>query len=170
MKNITARELKARLADTDTNEVFIDVRTPAEYRGKRAPEAENIPLDDVEAAAERLKDLGTVYVTCASGVRGQRACQALAAHGVNVVNLEGGMQAWEEAGFELAGSGKTVISMNRQVMIAAGSLVLIGVLLGYFVSSYWYLLAGFVGAGLLFAGVSGICTMTKILAKMPWNK
>lgn len=58
----------------------------------------------------------------------------------------------------------------RQVQIAAGLLILCGVVLGYSVSGGFFLLSGFVGAGLLFAGVTGFCGMARLLRVMPWNR
>ena len=84
--------------------------------------------------------------------------------------LDGGIDAWKKAGLPVALDRKQPIEIMRQVQIAAGSLVLIGVLLGVFVAPGFYILSGFVGAGLLFAGVTGFCGMANILALMPWNK
>jgi hypothetical protein len=84
--------------------------------------------------------------------------------------LEGGIESWQQAGLPVVADKSQPIEINRQVMIAAGSLALIGVLLGAFVSSGFYVLAGLIGAGLVFAGVSGFCGMAKLLALMPWNR
>lgn len=170
MKNITPKELDELLHDDDLDEVLIDVRTPAEYKGGHIEEAENSPLSEIEKAAKHLKGVGTVYVSCGTGARSKQACDALINKGVNVVNVQGGLTAWMKDGFGVVQTGRKVIPLIRQVMIAAGSLVLIGAMLGYLHTPYWYLLSAFVGAGLLFAGISGICTMSIILAKMPWNK
>lgn len=169
MKSIDAKELQARMSDSDTDEVLIDVREPFEHKGARIPEAENIPLGKIHEAAEKLKGVGTVYVHCASGNRSKQACEVLMEHGVNVVNVEGGITAWSEAGFQVI-EKKGTIPIMRQVMIVAGSLVLIGAMLGTWVHPWWFGLSAFVGAGLLFAGVTGICSMTYVLKLMPWNK
>jgi hypothetical protein len=62
------------------------------------------------------------------------------------------------------------MSLERQVRIAAGSLVLLGVALGAFVSQWLYGLSAFVGAGLVFAGLTDTCGMGMLLARMPWNR
>ncbi len=62
-----------------------------------------------------------------------------------------------------------VISLERQVRIVAGSLVVIGVVLGYFVHPWFVGLSAFVGAGLVFAGITDFCGMGLLLAKFPWN-
>jgi rhodanese-related sulfurtransferase len=170
MRNVTPKELNELLHDEDKDELLIDVRSTGEFKGGHIDEAQNIPLDDIAEAADRLKGIGTVYVNCGSGVRSCQATEQLEKCGVNVVNVEGGLTAWLRDGFGVAKDGKGVIPVIRQVMIAAGGLVLLGTILGIIFSPVWMLLAGFTGAGLLFAGISGICMMQKILAKMPWNK
>lgn len=170
MESISPKELNRRLSDNDNDELLIDVREPAEYKGGRIPNASNIPLAKLHEVADKLKDVGTVYVNCASGNRSAHACQILAESGVNVVNVEGGIKAWEDAGFEIVSTGKKVIPIIRQVMILAGILIIAGVLLGNYINPLWYILSAFVGAGLLFAGITGICMMAKILSYLPWNK
>ncbi len=170
MKSVSVDELDKLLNDDDHDEVLLDVRTPAEYEGKHIKGAENTPLSNIDEAIEHLKNIGTVYVSCGTGARSQQACSKLSEHGINVVNMEGGLMEWARHGLPTEGSGKRVIPIIRQVMIVAGSLVVLGIVLGDLVSPYWLLLSLFVGSGLLFAGVSGICTMSMILAKMPWNK
>ena len=170
MKNVTPKELDKLLHDEDKDELLVDVRTKGEFKGGHIEEAENIPLDDIAEAADKLKGIGTVYVNCGSGVRSCQATDKLEKCGVNVVNVKGGLTAWLRDGFGVTKEGKKVIPIIRQVMITAGSLVLVGVILGVLISPAWMLLSGLMGAGLLFAGVTGICGMQKFLAKMPWNK
>jgi rhodanese-related sulfurtransferase len=149
---------------------LIDVRTPAEFREIRVEGAENIPLDRLDPDGLSKDDDGPLYVICRSGNRGAKALEKLIAggHG-DVVNVEGGTLACVEAGLPVVRGQKT-ISLERQVRIAAGSLVVVGTVLGAFVSPYWLGLAGFVGAGLVFAGVTDTCGMGMVLARMPWNQ
>lgn len=152
---------------------LIDVRTPVEYREIHVAFARNVPLDQLDAAkiaAGRASSSQPLYVICRSGSRGKQACEKLIAAGyTNVINVEGGTLAWDQAGLPVV-KGKKAISLERQVRIAAGSLVLIGAALGAFVSPYWIGLAAFVGAGLVFAGITDTCGMGLMLAKMPWNQ
>jgi len=152
---------------------LIDVRTPVEYREMHVAFARNVPLDRLDAAQLTSGRNGTgrpLYVICHSGSRGQRACAKLQAEGLaNVVNVEGGTQAWVQAGFPVV-RGKKGISLERQVRIAAGSLVVLGSALGAFVHPYFLGLAAFVGAGLVFAGLTDTCGMGVLLARMPWNQ
>lgn len=152
---------------------LIDVRTPVEYREVHANIARNVPLDQLDATniAYGRGDVGQpLFVICRSGSRGKQACEKFHAAGfTNVVNVEGGTQAWDQAGLPVV-RGKKAISLERQVRIAAGSLVLVGSALGAFVSPYGIGLAAFVGAGLVFAGITDTCGMAMLLARMPWNQ
>lgn len=152
---------------------LLDVRTPVEFREVHAPFARNVPLDRLDPAAvegERTAPTGEpLYVICKSGGRGQKACEKLLAAGVNAVNVEGGTLAWVDAGLPVV-RGKKAISLERQVRIAAGSLVLLGAALGWLVHPGFVGLSAFVGAGLLFSGLTDTCGMGLLLARMPWNR
>jgi rhodanese-related sulfurtransferase len=165
MANAIRPQQLAELHAQDPSVRLIDVRTPVEYREMHVEFAENMPLDrlDPRQIAESAKG-NTVYVVCRSGSRGQQACQRLAAMGV-----EGGTLACESAGLPLV-RGQKAMSLERQVRIAAGTLVFTGAVLAIVVHPYWALLAAFVGAGLVFAGVTDTCGMAMLLARMPWNQ
>jgi rhodanese-related sulfurtransferase len=152
---------------------LIDVRTPAEFREVHVEFARNVPLDQLDAAAVMQARNGSasepLYIICRSGSRGQQACDKFRKAGYsNVVNVEGGTLACVDAGLPIV-RGKKTISLERQVRIASGSLVLLGVAL-YFVHPAFIGLAAFVGAGLVFAGVTDTCGMGMMLARMPWNQ
>ena len=173
MNTISPQELNARHTRGETIRL-LDVRTPAEFRAVHVPFAENRPLESFELAGVARACNGEpnalVYVICQKGGRGTSACAKLAAAGLErAVNVEGGTAAWEQAGLPVV-RGKKTISLERQVRIAAGTLVVIGSLLGYFVHPYFIGLAAFVGAGLTFAGITDTCGMGMLLARMPWNQ
>jgi rhodanese-related sulfurtransferase len=148
---------------------LIDVRTPVEYREVHAEGARNVPLDTLDPATLPREPDALVVVICRSGSRGKRACEKLLAAGwQNVVNVEGGTQAWEAAGLPVQ-RGPKMMSLERQVRIAAGSLVLLGLGLAWF-HPIFLALSAFVGAGLVFAGVTDTCGMGMLLARMPWNR
>ena len=170
-RSISPAELHERIAGGQTVRL-LDVRTPAEYREVHAVGARSVPLDrlDPAALASEGTDAGPVYVICASGGRGRTACERLAVSGwAEAVNVEGGTRAWEAAGLPVV-RGRKAVSLERQVRIAAGALVLLGVGLGAFVHPYLLGLSAFVGAGLVFAGVTDTCGMGLLLARMPWNQ
>ena len=152
---------------------LIDVRTPVEFREVHVPAARNVPLDQLNAKeylSGRSQAETPLYVICKSGSRGRQACEKLvAAGGAHVVNVDGGTAAWDAAGFPVL-RGKKAMSLERQVRIAAGTLVLTGAVLSQLVHPWWIGLSGFVGAGLIFAGITDTCGMGLLLARMPWNK
>ncbi len=149
---------------------LIDVRTPMEFQELHVAGAKNVPLDRLDPADYAGGGARALYVICRSGSRGQTACKMLTGAGVEgVVNVEGGTLACAEAGLSVV-RGKQVMSLERQVRVAAGSLVVIGTLLGALVHPYWLGLPGFVGAGLVFAGITDTCGMGMMLARMPWNQ
>jgi 3-mercaptopyruvate sulfurtransferase SseA len=136
------------------------------------PFARNVPLDHWETlqatTASNAAD-HPVYVICRSGGRGAQACDKLQGAGFDkVVNVEGGTLAWVQAGLPVV-RGPQTISLERQVRIAAGALVVLGSALGMWVHPYFMGLAAFVGGGLVFAGVTDTCGMALLLARMPWN-
>ncbi len=153
---------------------LIDVRTPVEFREVHVEHARNVPLERLDPAAliqgrsERRDE--PLYLVCRSGSRGRQACEKFLAAGFpNVVNVEGGTLACVEAGLPVV-RGKKAMSLERQVRIAAGSLVLLGALSGWLVHPAFVGLAAFVGAGLVFAGITDTCGMGMLLARMPWNQ
>ncbi len=164
----------AKLSTKDKKIDLIDVRTPVEFREVHVEVARNVPLDQLDPAAVMKARNGSanepLYLICRSGSRGQQACEKFVKAGFsNVINIEGGTLACVEAGLPVV-RGKKAISLERQVRIAAGLLVVTGSALGYFVDLYWIGLAAFVGAGLTFAGITDTCGMGMLLARMPWNQ
>ena len=170
---ITPGELRDLLRRGEAVEL-IDVRTPVEYREVHAELARLVPLDSLDPRAVMEARNGSkgqrLYVICRSGSRGRQACEVFHAAGyANVANVEGGTLAWEQAGLPVV-RGPKAMSLERQVRVAAGSLVVVGTALGAFVHPGFLGVAAFVGAGLVFAGVTDTCGMGMMLARMPWNQ
>jgi rhodanese-related sulfurtransferase len=151
--------------------VLVDIREADEFARSHIMGAQSQPLSTWEKAHLSVDPDADVIFTCRSGMRTAGACDRLAARvrGEAFV-LDGGLDAWAKAGLPVATNADAPMEIMRQVQIAAGSLVLIGVLLGFLVSPAWFGLAGFVGAGLTFAGVSGFCGMARVLMLAPWNR
>ena len=153
---------------------IIDVRTPAEFARVHAVGAVLVPLDELDPGALgalRKSPDEPIYVICQSGGRATKACQRLAEAGMGpALCVDGGTAAWERAGLPVERGTGRVISLERQVRIGAGSLVLIGLLLAWLVHPVFLGLTGFIGGGLIFAGVTDFCGMAMLLAKMPWNR
>ena len=153
---------------------LIDVRTSLEYREIHVAFARNIPLIQLDPQAIVLSRKGQadepLYVICRSGARGQKACEKLQAAGIaNIINVEGGTLAWAESGLPVI-RGKKAISLERQVRITIGLLVILGAVLAWLVDPVWIGLSAFMGAGLVYAGVFDSCPLAMIMARMPWNR
>ena len=149
--------------------LLVDIREPDEHAREHIPGAFLWPVGQRQAPLQRGAATAVVF-HCRSGARTQAQAARLASvAGCEAFLMEGGLQAWKQAGLPVHVDRRQPLELMRQVQIAAGSLVLLGVLLAATGSPYWLLLAGFVGAGLLFAGVSGFCGMARLLARMPWN-
>ena len=152
----------------DGKAVLIDVREPDEWIKEHIPEAHLVPLsgfnpDDFPRDHQKI-----AVFHCRSGGRTEAAAPQILRTGFReVYQLEGGLQGWREAGLRVNENADAPISIMRQVQIGAGSLVVLGVLLALLVSPWFMALSAFVGAGLMFAGITGSCGMSNLLAMMP---
>ena len=170
MKTISPIELQSLLA-VQPDLPLLDVRTPVEFAEVHVPQARNVPLDELQPGAFQFPKNQPVYLLCRSGQRAAKAAEKFARDGfTQPVVVAGGTLAWIEANLPVTRGATKVISLERQVRIAAGALVLAGVMLGWFVHRGFFGLSAFVGAGLIFAGVTDFCGMGLLLAKLPWNR
>lgn len=170
IRTVTPAECKNASADPEKF-TLIDVRTPAEFQQIHAPEARNLPLDqlDPKKFAAEQSDHGPVFVICRGGNRSKTASQKLIAAGLDAVSVDGGMPAWEKAGLTVI-RGKATVSLERQVRITAGAVVFAGTVLSWLAGPAWLIVPGFIGAGLLYSGLTDTCGMAMVLARMPWNR
>ena len=149
---------------------LIDVRDSGEFEAAKIQRAKLIPLSNFERQTNEIDRSQPVYLMCRSGNRAKQAAEKLVKRGFSDVHvIEGGMLAWESANLPVVKGASKVWSLERQVRFAAGSLVVLGVILAAIVHPYFIALSAFVGAGLVFAAVTDTCGMAMMLAKMPWN-
>lgn len=150
---------------------FINVCTFPEYKEKHIAGVRSVPLDTLEQHLNEFKNKKRIYVHCRSGKRAEQAIETLQNLGVTaeLINVEGGILAWAEAGYE-TGSVTNRLPLIRQVLLTAGIFVTTGILLTQFVHPNFIFLSLFVGCGLMFAGITGKCGVSFVLARMPWNK
>jgi len=170
-KNVTAAEVNRAMA-AGTLVCLLDVRPPAEYEAAHVDGSVLMPVDRLDCAAVATASQGAALrvVVCQSGIRAEKAARQLAAAGQDGwAVLEGGVGAWGKAGLPL-NRGRFMLPLERQVFTVAGLMVLAGVLLGHTLDPVWYVLSGFVGFGLMVAGLTGFCPMAILLARMPWNQ
>ena len=174
MITITVSELEKTLSK-NPKLVLLDVRTPVEFDQAHIEGSINIPLNHLNPANflknNYFSKEQNVYILCQSGQRSQQAAKLFDKDGlVGSVVLDGGVSAWIKAGFKVKTGKSKIISLERQVRIAAGSLVLLGVILGKFFHPGFYWLSALVGAGLINAGITDWCGMGLLLARLPWNQ
>lgn len=151
--------------------ILVDIREADEFARSHIAGAHSQPLSGWERAHLGIDPAADVIFTCRSGARTAGACARLAARiSGEAFVLDGGLDAWKKAGLPVATDVSAPLEIMRQVQIAAGVLILIGVLLGTFVAPAWFGLSAFVGVGLLFAGISGFCGMARLLMLAPWNR
>ncbi len=170
-KDISVFDLNNALAKSGDDFQFVDVREFPEYSASHIEGIELIPLGDLEQKQGELDRSKPIVVICRSGNRAAKAKEKLQNSGFSDVrNVEGGMNAWKSAGYEVKKDENAVWDLERQVRFTAGLLVLAGVILSVFSSFYFIWLAGFIGAGLVFSAVTNTCGMGMVLARLPWNQ
>lgn len=166
---ITPETLQEKIANDAA--ILIDVREPAEFRAEHIENAISMPLSTVSPEAFNSFSKPVVF-QCKSGRRSSDACSKIAEQlpQLKGYSLEGGIENWKKKGFPVIGAGTAPLPLERQTQIAAGTITLSGVLLGTFVNPWFYLMPGFVGCGLIFAGITGWCGMALFLTQLPWNQ
>jgi rhodanese-related sulfurtransferase len=160
-----------------TQTTLLDVRSPAEYRSGHIPGAVLAPLDELNDRdlAALTKDAGRradnpLYLTCQAGLRAEQAARQLQQTGLtHLVLVEGGTEAWQQAGLPVKRCG-SALSLERQVQIAVGSLLILKVVFGFTVHDLFFVAGAVIGAGLITAGLTRWCGMARLIARMPWNR
>lgn len=157
--------------------VLIDVREPDEFKDSHIAYAISVPLSALEGGFKMLDIPAdkTILFQCLKGSRGQTACariQGLGSCKNKIVNIEGGIEAWKSEGLPVIESSRAQpkLSLMRQVQIIVGFLVALCVVIGLAGMTAAFVLAGFFGAALCVAGLTGWCGLATMLSKMPWNK
>ena len=167
MQHINPAALRHALERNEA--LVIDVREPGEFAREHIAGAQSFPLSSFDPA--RLPRDRRLVLCCQSGARSGRALAQLETAGLHdVAHLDGGLNAWKAAHLTTAIDVTQPISSMRQVQITAGLLVVLGAVLAALVSPWFILLSGFVGAGLVFAGITDTCMMAMLLSKLPYNR
>jgi rhodanese-related sulfurtransferase len=149
---------------------WIDVRSSGEFASGHIPGAINIPMDQIESRLDDILPQLPIVLVCQAGKRARMVAGLIEPCRKDVTVLEGGTAAWASAGLPLVISVKSRFSLERQVRLIAGLLVLTGVVLALTLNPNWIYLSAVVGAGLTFAGLTDICLMAGLLTRMPWNE
>ena len=173
---ISPMELTRRL-NGDPKATVLDVRSPAEYRAGHIPGARLVPVDQLNVSnvadlidGADLRADNPLYLTCHAGVRAEQAAQVLREAGVEHLALvQGGTEAWEKAGLPVNRCG-IAFSLERQVQIAVGGLLILKVFFGFTLHELFFVAVAVIGAGLITAGITRWCGMAQLMARMPWNR
>lgn len=169
LQEINAVTLKKWLNKKEA--ILIDVREPGEFAAEHIAGAKLMSLSQFDPSAISQNSDRKIVLQCQSGKRSTQAARKMLEMGFEeVFHLQGGLPTWKAAGYPTVVNKNAPISMFRQVQIVAGSLVFLGTVLGAVVSPWFLILSGFVGAGLVFAGVTNTCAMAMLLAKLPYNQ
>lgn len=149
--------------------VLVDIREPMEHARESIPGARSHPLSSFDPAS--VRDAPAVIFHCQSGKRTcDNAGLLLGSGAAQAYFLDGGLSGWRKAGYPTNLDRSRPIEIQRQVQIAAGALILLGLALSWLVSPFFQAVPVFVGTGLVFAGLSGWCGMAGLLGLMPWNR
>lgn len=170
IKTVDATTLKQWMESGEA--IIVDVREPAEYEAEHIKGATLAPLSALRPTDLPKHEDKKLVIHCRKGGRGNSACEKLVSEqpDLEIYNLEGGISAWAAQGFAVQTGGKKILPLDQQVQLTIGLSVLTGSILGYAVNPLFFLLSGFFGAGLTFAGLTGFCGLAMLMAKMPWNR
>jgi rhodanese-related sulfurtransferase len=157
----------------DQGALLVDIREADEHARENISGARLAPLSRLDQTDLAIPEGQPVIFHCRSGARTQGNATRLAATAGGACEafiLEGGLDAWKKAGLPVAVDRRQPLELQRQVQIGAGSMAFLGTMLGLLVSSWFFAIPAFVGAGLTVAGVTGFCGLARILRKAPWNR
>jgi rhodanese-related sulfurtransferase len=169
INTIDAATLKQLIDQNSVN--LVDVREPSEFAGERLEGSTLVSLSTFDPQKIPFDTNKTLVLYCQTSNRSTQAAQKLLNAGYSeITHLQGGLNEWKQQGYPTIINKNAPISIMRQVQIVAGTLVFTGTVLGHFISPVFLILSGFVGAGLMFAGISGTCAMANLLAKLPYNQ
>lgn len=172
LNTIDAPTLKKWLDNGEA--ILIDVREPAEHKTSHIPGATLKP-SGLLSASDLAVQGKKVVLHCQRGSRGTNTCQRLleessTSDALELYNLEGGIEAWKQAGLPIGEKGGSTLPLDRQVQLTIGTFVLFFSLLAYFVSPKFLMATAFIGLGLINAGLTGWCGLARLMGKMPWNQ
>lgn len=168
-QTISIEELKTIMQQESV--VIVDIREPEEYQREHIDQAQSVPLSHFSADKIDAKGDQSIVFHCQSGNRTKQAVNQLGStpHAKHYI-LTGGLSAWKQSGGKTVVDKKAPLPIMRQVQIVVGTMVLLGVILGYAISPYFYWISAFFGGGLLFAGISGTCALASVLMRLPYNR
>jgi glyoxylase-like metal-dependent hydrolase (beta-lactamase superfamily II)/rhodanese-related sulfurtransferase len=159
------------LVEKDPQTKLLDVRSTLEFNQVHIEDSINIPIDTLSSRIGELSRSKQNYIVfCLAGNRSPMAADMLLQSGINAVKvMEGGILRWQKEKLAVI-KGQGGISLERQVRIIAGSLVLLGIIMAWLVHWVFIFISVFVCCGLIYAGLTDNCLMGMLLMKLPYNK
>lgn len=162
---------EAQMFSKNSQVVLLDVRSSLEFNEVHIKNSINMPIDTV---ASRIKDLSqsnqTYIVFCRTGNRSPMAADMILQSGIRSVKvMQGGITRWQKEKLPVI-KGQRAMSLERQVRIIAGSLVLFGVVMAWLVHWAFVFVSVWVSCGLIYAGITNSCLTGIMLMKLPYNK
>ena len=155
----------------DAGALLVDIRPADAHARECIAQARHLSIEQLAQGALRSEGQRAVVFHCHSGNRTRTNASLLGdSVACDAYELEGGLSAWKRAGLPVLADRRRPLELQRQIQIAAGSMVLAGTLLGVIASPWFHLIPGFFGAGLVFAGLTGFCGLARVLMKAPWNR
>lgn len=162
-------EVRRMIAEGEAR--LIDVRDARERHRCSIPGSASLPLADCQADRIDCESGPMPVFHCRAGGRSFKALQRMHAGGkTRAAHMRGGIEAWIAAGLPVIEDKRAPLSPMQQTQVLMGALVLVGVVLGAFWSAWALILSGFIGSGMIFAGLTGNCAMANLLGAMPWNR
>ncbi len=170
LEMILPREARA-LAEKDSQIKLLDVRSALEFSQAHIKDSINIPIDILSAKINELSQSKQTYIVlCRTGNRSPMAADMLIQSGIHGVRvMQGGITRWQKERLPVVKGGGGM-SLERQVRIIAGSLVLFGIIMFWLVHWAFIFLPVFISCGLIYAGFTDNCLMGMLLMKLPYNK
>lgn len=154
--------------------VLVDVREADEHARERIHGARLVPLSTLNPAKIAALGADRVIVHCKSGRRSADAaarCASLAASGIEVTSLSGGIEGWKAAGLEtIVDSARPRMGVMQQTQATIGVAIVAGCALSALVNPWFLALPAFMGVGLVVAGTTGACPLAGAIARLPWNR
>jgi len=154
------------------NSLLIDVREKNEYNAEHIKNAINLPQSSFNNNKfhKIIKKNKNIIIYCQSGRRSLEVCETLKnIDGFNIFNLVGGINSWKEHKLAIT-FNKKLMPIDRQTQIMMGFFIVFSLILSQVHSAFWLVLTTIIGIGLINAGVTGWCGLSKAINKMPWNR
>lgn len=166
MKNILPKELNELMKNNEV--IIIDVRELFEHQSCKIKGSILMPSSSFDEATMPDANKKKIVIHCKSGRRSSMVISKMKNR--DCYNLEGGIDAWIAQRFDVERSSKECLSLDRQVQLTIGTILVLSFLLTYFININFVFITLLIGCGLSFAGLTGFCGLAIVLAKAPWNK